>query len=109
MTKHMDQKGLIEVHTSLLAVGWDIHVEMTGRTKRDEVIQYSLSHPRVSNKDLLVTLKYPIKSETGKYDLEIINASKMISRSSYVSEAEAQYSLRDLCESLISQNKSNVT
>ena len=105
----MDQRSLIEIHSTLSEAGWNIHVEMTGRSSKDRVIGYLLSHPKFANENLEITLTYPIKIEPGQYELITRKESIIVSSISYTTESEAQYALVDACEKLIAENQPNVT
>ncbi len=105
----MDQKSLIEVHGTLSKSGWEIKIEMTGKSRTDTVKQYFLSHPKFAKESLSVTLSYPIKNQTDKYELITRKESKIISSKTYSTESEAQYGLADACEKLIEEIQPDVT
>ena len=96
----MDQLSLIEVHSALRADGWQIQVEMTGRTRKDDVCRYSLSHPKLYKKNLEVILTYPIASDSRNYELVSKNQNGIISSISYATETKAQYALLETCNKL---------
>lgn len=96
----MDQRSLIEIHSTLSAAGWQIQVEMTDRTRKGKVNHYLLSHPKMQKDNLEVVLTYPIVSETGKYELVAKNEKKILSSIICTTETEAQYALLETCKNL---------
>jgi hypothetical protein len=93
----MDQCSLIENHQALIADGWDIQVEMTDRSKNGKVACYLLSNPKSETSGLIITLTYPIISESHKYELVSKNKNKIIGSEFYASETDAQNSLLAFC------------
>lgn len=75
----MDQRSLIEVHLELSADGWQIQVEMTGKTRKEKVCSYRLTHPELLKRKFSVSLTYPIASESGRYELVSRDKDKIVS------------------------------
>ncbi len=102
----MDQKTLIELHSTLIEAGWQIHTDMTGRSNNDEAVRFSLSHPE-SCENQQIVLTYPTVTKTGKYELVVQKNSKLISNISYTTEIEAQYALLEICKKQTAKDETN--
>ena len=105
----MDQRNLIEIHSALIADGWQIQAEIAERNRKGKACHYLLTHPNLQKKNLKVTLTYPVVSESQEYELVENDGSQIISSMTYTSETEAQYALLETCNKLTADTGDNAS
>ena len=102
----MFQRGLIEVHRELTNDGWNFQVDMTeGSSRGSKVIHYTFTHPELDDDTFLITLKYPVATESGEFELVAGNSTPQI----YPSEEKAQYALLETCRQVVMSGPENAT